>query len=373
MINLKNRKVELLKLNKANIESELNKNNYNIYDLAAYYISNFQGFNRGIKSDLRSDDHNSSLYTRVQNNKLIITDFGYKTGMDIYSYLNEKYFKGVGRFKDILEIIRKDFRLNNIESANFKASKTSLPIHYNKEIRNTSLPVKIEIKRQKLNGNIYWSKKDISYWKSYGISIKKLESKGIAPLNKFWITNNNTDGIRKEFNVEKELCYVYPFYRSKEGFFMYKIYMPLGFKGNKNFKWVSNVNKKVIQNVGHIPKSGELLIIQSSYKDIMCMEELIPDINAIAPNGEGIWFDDKEWDNLRANWKYIVLFANNDFEKKDNPGLTFARKHSEKYKIPYICTPDNTGSDISDYYKLLGKKNTKVFMAKALENIKLLI
>ena len=103
------------------------------------------------------------------------------------------------------------------------------------------------------------------------------------------------------------------------------------------------------------------------------MEILNPKLNIIAPNGEGIWFNDKVWQQLRKNWKNIVLFANNDFEKKDNPGLTFAKNHAEKYNISFISTPDNTASDISDYYKLYGKEKTKLFLKNSLDNIKLLI
>jgi hypothetical protein len=372
MLKLK-RNVELLKLSKKNLERELEKKGYNSYDLAAYYINNFQGFNKGVKSDLRSDDTNNSLFARIQNGKLLISDFGYKTGMSIYDYINEKHFQGLpGNFYKVLELIRSDFRINTIERANSRQGRTKKPIAYNKTIQNSNLPVKIEVKRQKFKGNIHWSKEDIEYWKSYGISINKLESKGIAPLSKFWITNFNKDGIRKEFNVRNELCYVYPFFRSKEGFFMYKIYLPKGFKGNPDFRWISNVNKKVVQNIQHIPKSGDLLIIQSSFKDCMLMEELI-DCNVVAPNGEGIWFDDETWYYIRKNWKNIILFGNNDSEKNDNPGLKFCKSHSEKYNIPFITTPDNTTSDISDYYKKYGLKKTQELLNNILTNIKLIV
>jgi len=357
-----------LKLNRLNIERELTRNGYNEYDLAKYYITGFKKFNESIKSDLRTDDYNNSLITRIENGRILISDFGYKTGMNIYNYLIEKYYVN---YKDafflVLDMIRRDFHLDEIESISNIGYKQNTPVKYNEIIKDSSLPVKIEVRRSKS-----WSKGDIEYWNSYGISIKKLEEKGIAPLDKFWITNYNKDGIRFQYNVENELAYVYPFFRNKDGFFMYKIYLPKGYKGNMDFKWVSNVNKKVIQNVEHIPKSGELLIIQSSYKDVMLMEELMPNLNILAPNGEGYFFDDEVWLELCENWNKIILFANNDSHKKNNPGLVFARRHSLKYKIPFICTPDNTASDISDYYKLYGRSKTLEFLDNCLENINLI-
>ncbi len=356
------------KLTRANVEEELRLNGWNEYDLAKHYIDGFKKLNTQIKSDLRDNDKNNSLLTRVHNGKLVISDFGLKTGMNIYNYLILKHSCS---FIQTLNTIRNDFNLDRIEKLPSGRVRRKVPVKHNKIIKET-LPVKIEVKRTRYKSKVHWLRKDIRYWKQYGISTNKLEEKKIAPLDTFWITNYNTNGRRTTFDVSKDLCYVYPSFRNKEGFFMYKLYIPEGFKNNNNFKWISNVNKKVIQNIEHIPKSGDLLIIQSSYKDIMLMEELDSSVNVIAPNGEGIWFEDEAWNQLRKNWKRIVLFANNDSNKEDNPGLAFARKHSEKYNIPFVCTPNGTTSDISDYYKEYGKGKTQVLLKEILNNINLI-
>lgn len=361
-------------LTRHNLEFELHQKGYNEYDLARYYITGFKKFNEMIKSDLRTDDLNNSLIVRIQNNKMIISDFGYKIGMNIYNYLLEKHYNGdPTKFINVLHQIRCDFNLDNLNALpKTQRSKIIEPVKYNEIIKDSSLPVKIEVKRKRINNKLVWTDKDIAYWDSYGIPISKVEEKGIAPLEKFWITNFNKDGLPRMYNVKEELCYVYPFFKNSEGLFMYKIYMPLGYKENMDFRWVSNVNKKVIQNLKFIPKSGDLLIIQSSYKDIMLMETLQSGLNIIAPNGEGIWFDDNVWLDLRKNWKKIVLFANNDFDKKDNPGKVFAERHSSLYNIPYVCTPDGTASDISDFYKNYGEIETKQFLKETLHRINLL-
>lgn len=362
-------------LTKENIEKALKDKGYNEFDVAKYYIPRFKRFNEHFKSDIRSDDHNNSMICRIQNGKLMISDFGYQTGMSIYDYLVLKYnFHQRNGFYRVLNMIREDFKLDGIlPLKGEKSPNTTNPIAYNEEIKESSLPVKIEVKRKRINGEIKWEKKDAEYWHSYGISLTKLEEKGIAPLEKFWITNFNKDGIRREYNVEKELCYVYPFYKNSKGNFMYKIYLPLGFKGNKDFKWISNVNKKVVQNYQCIDKTGELLIIQSSFKDTMLMEELMPGLNIVAPNGEGMWFNETIWKDLSSRYTYKLLFANNDYPKNPNPGLEFARKHSLLYNIPFVCTPDNTTSDISDYYKKYGKEETIKFLNQVFYNINLIL
>jgi hypothetical protein len=364
------------KLNKVNIEEGLKEKGYNEYDLAVHYIPNFKGFGIPVRSNLRTDDTNNSLVAVVINDKLMISDFGLKTGMNIYNYLIEKENlpNTKSSFYKVLDLIRKDFNLKNIESCvssnNIKKTNKH-PIKHNVPVQS-SLPVKIEVRRQRIDGKIHWTKEDIKYWKQYGISIKKLEEKKIAPLNAFWITNYSKGGMRIKYDVSKELCYVYPFFRNESGLFMYKIYLPQGFRGNKDFKWVGNVNRSIIQNIEHIPNSGDLLILQSSYKDIMLMEELFPtECYTIASNGEGMWFKIEEWRKLRKNWKKIIYFGNNDYPKNPNPGLEFARKHSNEFKIPFITTPDGC-SDISDFYKEFGLKKTKKFLTNCFENIKLI-
>jgi len=362
-------------LTKENIELELKRNGYNEYDLARYYISGFKKFNEHMKSDLRDNDKNNSMICRVRGNKLCISDFGYRVGMDIYGYLMDKlYNNSKDSFRLVLDTIRQDFRLDNIlPLPKAKTSLREFPIKYNEEVVNSDLPVKIEVKRRKFEGNLHWTYQDEEYWESFGISIKKLEEKGIAPLETFWITNYNKDGVRREYNLGYDLGFVYPFYRNSKGNFMYKLYLPLGFKGNKDFKWISNVNKKVVQNYQFLPKTGDLLILQSSFKDIMVMEELFPGLNIISFNGEGIWCENFVWEELKNRFSKQVLFANNDYTKKNNPGLTMARKHCLKYNIPFVCTPDGTTSDISDYYKKYGKEETIKFLNQVFYNINLIL
>ena len=63
-----------------------------------------------------------------------------------------------------------------------------------------------------------------------------------------------------------KLSYTYDYY-VKDGIFRRKIYQPL----NEYMKWLSNCSLDVVQNYRNLPKSGDLLIIQSSLKDALTM------------------------------------------------------------------------------------------------------
>ena len=376
-MNFKNRTLRK-NLNTKNVDTELRNRGYNQFDLAANYIQGFKGIGKSIKSDLRSNDKNDSLHTQVgKYGDLIVSDFGLKIGMTIFDYIGYKYYgEGARNYIKGLNKIKRDYRLSNLSSPMFKDNEIISkidPKRHNIIMDVNSLSVKLEVRRQRKKGEIYWTKQDIEYWAQYGISISKLEEKKIVPLSLFWITNYSKGGIRTKFDVSKELAYVYPFFRDEYGHFMYKIYLPYGYKGDLNFKWISNVNKKVVQNIENIPKKGSLLIIQSSYKDICTMEVLVDNLAILAPNGEGMWFDTEIWKYLRTNWKNIVLFGNNDSEKKDNPGLKFARKHALEYNIPFIALPNDTASDISDYYKEYGKDKTKKILDIIMDNVETLL
>ena len=67
-------------------------------------------------------------------------------------------------------------------------------------------------------------------------------------------------------------------------------------------KWKSNQ----IQGARRLPKyGGDLLIIQKSMKDVMCMYEL--GIIAIAPNSENLFLNDNQLEKVKNKFKRIIV------------------------------------------------------------------
>lgn len=54
-----------------------------------------------------------------------------------------------------------------------------------------------------------------------------------------------------------------------------------------------------------MPKNGDLLIIQKSMKDVMCLYEL--GITAIAPNSENLFLSDKQLEAVKNRFKRIIV------------------------------------------------------------------
>ena len=214
-----------------------------------------------------------------------------------------------------------------------------------------SLPKKATIIKIKKRN---WYKKDIDYWQQYGITLNRVKSKYISPISHFWIN----DTI---INLSGKLAYAYPL-GIHDNIFRYKIYQPF----DEKFKWISNTHKNIIQNYNFIPDAGELLIIQSSFKDVLCMEEL--GYYSIAPNSENIFINKDIFLKLQKNWNKIIFFANNDWNKLNNPGLAYAKQHQDKYNIDIIHTPDGW-SDISDYIKDNGLLEASNLIKKLINDI----
>lgn len=203
-----------------------------------------------------------------------------------------------------------------------------------------------------------FNKKEIEYWNKYLIPIKKVKEKGIFPTNSYYINN-------KKIWVRNQITFVYPYWKV-DGVMIYKIYSPF----NKRFKWISNVNEDIIDNINFIKKPKKHLIIQTSRKDIMLCElyrdkfGIFENYDFVAPPSESNFFSDEKWSYLQNTYNKIIYFANNDFEKENNPGITYAKKIKSKYKIDFIHTPDNTASDISDVAKLFGFDKTFKILKK---------
>lgn len=319
------------------------------------------------------NEKNTSASISEYNGKLYIKDFG-----DASQDKAETWYQLVARkngwnidtregFLKSLNWANKQFNLNLQEPnmatvRNFKSEVGSNTHRLITPLKSSKLPVKIEVKRST------WTEDSLNFWNQFDISKNKLESKHVAKLDYFWLTNPNKDNIRRRFDCRSQLTFVYPYYRRNDGTFMYKLYSPYS-----KYKWVANVNSSVIENWRFINPSKRKpnLIIQSAFKDIMMCEEyrdnfgVFEEYDFISPISEGIWFSDN-WEIIKSKYKKIIYWGNNDWDKEDNPGLAYAKKWSKDFDIPYIINPDWTkASDITDYRK----NNNTTLTLKLMEEI----
>ena len=289
-------------------------------DIFDYYCSSFKELGIKFCSELREDNAPSASIVQWRG-KLLYKDFGYpEHTFDCFSYIMHMF--GVD-FYSALRIIDNDFGLN-LASYKEKMAFTKGYLGYKSKISNVSKKVVIIKKRSR-----QWMKKDAEFWSKYLISKKTLINFGVCPITHYWINENR-------FSC-KETTYAYKIGKK------YKIYSP-----NEEYKWSSNTTNKHVQGYNQLPDTGDLLILTSSLKDVMCLYEM--GIPAIALQSEMIMPDEKLITHLKARFERIAIFYDNDFTNPNNPGQTMAAKIKDKYYFTNIAVPDVYHcKDLSDY------------------------
>jgi len=310
------------------------------------YLVDYKNINKPFKMR-KEEDHPSCTICYGTRGDLLMKDWGDPNQLKPetwYQFLQRtKYYSYNNSFIRCLAEVNEAFNLNLVKPR-FDVICNKVLIKNVPKIQDNPIEVEIKIKAKIKGNSIYYSNEDLSYWKQYGISKKKLKEKLVIPITTYWIND-------KAINIGNYLAYAYiGLGNNLKGIEAIKIYAP-------NKYWFGNTDKSLIFNKNFI-QPGELLIIQTSLKDIMCMEEL-GYINIIAPNSENTIFSTNIWTKLNTDYKHKIYFANNDFNKNPNPGIEYAKQWKEKYNISYIHTPDNTTSDISDYRKIYGEYKTK--------------
>jgi hypothetical protein len=309
------------------------------YDIFKYYCSNFKSTEKKFCSDLR-EDKSPSVSIAQWKGRLWYKDFGHpEHSFDCFSYICAKY--GCS-FIEALYLIDNDFQLNlssfkptGMYSMGVKAtSYTVQPV-----IKDT---VKLKVRFRK------WSTKDKIFWSKFGINKKTLLKFAVCPIDYYWINYHRFDC---------SLSYVFQI----KG--RYKIYSP-----NDEIKWISNTCMGNVQGWVQLPKSGDIVVLTSSLKDVMCLFEL--GFSAIALQSEMQMPKEGLISALQKRFKDVVVFYDNDFTNVDNPGQTMAKKICNKFSLKNICIPSEFGvKDISDYiskYKSL--KDAKHLVANSYYN-----
>lgn len=303
-------------------------------DMAMKYITGFEKVGKPFKSEFRNEAVASSRLRWNQYGYLMFKDFGdpnLHKALTMIEYVSHKYNIDS---QAAVNKIAQDFGLVDGSSELSSISKRK---KIKRELIETPSSLIINIKKRK------YTDYDRDYWGQFYIPIEMLQRNHIHSISHVWYNR----GFPIEF-TEQYCAYSYDYYWH-EGIFRRKIYSP----NDANNKWYSNTDYSIVQNQPNIPKSGDLLFIQSSYKDCMSMELL--GFWAVAPNKEGSWFTDIYWNKLKERYKKIIIMWDNDHFKEQNSGLLMAQKFSEMYGLPYIMTPSvDKITDISEFNRAYG-------------------
>ena len=294
-----------------------------------------------VRNTTRNDKNPTCGFYRNGNGTLILHDFATGEYFNCFSYVMKIYNCN---YYEALDIIASDFGLIN---HNNKPALTIRHVPTFKNEENKITYIQIEMGK--------FEEQDLKWWGSFGITEKTLNKYRVFSCKSVFL-NGNLVSQRAQHN----LIYGY-YFGKKDGIEQWRIYFPK----RKEMRFMGNVSTKTIQGYKQLPKGGKLLVITKSMKDVMLLYEL--GIPAIAPNSETQFVSDKMLEELHTRFKHIVLLYDNDLT-----GVTFTNKIRKAHPdlIPFLIPRKTLCKDLSDFYKVYGKLETKKLIKSGINYIK---
>ena len=289
------------------------------YDIFRYYCHNFKNYGDKFCSELR-EDRSPTCSIVPWKGKVIYKDFGSGDSHDCFSYIQAKY--GL-TFSEAMRVIDTDFGLG-LQSGT--VIKSQIAITYGTQDVIEKRPTKIEKKARQ------WNVEDKNFWSQFHIPKHLLTKFGVQPIDYFWI------------NEARYRCHSLSYVYNING--RYKVYRPFETEG----KWYSNTSKDDIQGWRQLKDNGDIVILASSLKDVMCLNVL--GYEAIALQSEMQMPSAELIKQLSERFEVVAVLYDNDFEKDANPGQTMANKICAEFNLINIILPAHYKSkDISDLMK----------------------
>jgi hypothetical protein len=290
------------------------------YDIFKHYCSSFKKLGAKFCSDLR-EDKSPGVSIVEWKSTLLYKDFANEEHtFNCFGYVMHKYNLD---FVGALQLISRDFGLGlaatDVMPTARRYTYTKTPL--------TQAVIRIKSRR--------WLPEDADYWKKFCIPKSLLVKFDVHPVKYFWINETRFH--------PPSISYAFRFNGG------YKIYSPY----ESDNKWYSNVGRNVIQGYSQLAKTGDIVFLTSSLKDVMCLEVL--GYASIALQSEMQLPEEALVQTLKERFKKVIVFYDNDFGSEQNPGQTMASKICSKFDIPNIYVPDiYCSKDISDLIKNRG-------------------
>jgi hypothetical protein len=289
-------------------------------------------------SPVRYDNKITCAFYKSKSGILYLHDFATNEHLDCWNLVMRlfecDYYKA-------LDIIAKDFGL--IEGT-YKLSTIEI-IPKLKESESSKIQVQIKD----------YSEKELSWWNQFGISKKILKKYQVFSLQHVFL-----NGELKFTSSEQCPIYGYYFGKDKNKEEKWKVYFPL----KKEYRFLNSTSKKLLQGYHQLPKTGDLLVITKSMKDVMALYSF--GIASCAPNSETLFVNDKQLEEFKQRFKHILVIYDNDKTGLHNMWL-IKKQHPE---LNYFWMPWYLSKDFTDSIKLIGVDNMKEYIDEFMSNYK---
>lgn len=304
------------------------------YDIISHYWETGFDVGKTYNSPFREDHNPSFGVIKNGTGALIWNDLATGDSGNAITFVKNKL--NLDSYKASLDRIYKDLIL--------QGHRTPEDILKPLKSKEKGLKKDIGVKRQKL------TQIDIDYWIQFGITPEVLKTFNVDSIKYFFIN----DLVYWAY-VNDNPMYSYKVYDK------YKIYRP---KANKKDKWQGNLTKNYVFGYKQLPKTGDLLIITKSLKDVMMLYTM--GYNAISPCSEGTLLPSVVVEDIKTRFKNIIVIYDND-----EAGIKSAKKMNDKYQFKTVVVPEESGEkDLTDYYVRYGKVNTSILLEALFGNEK---
>ncbi|MEE3343900.1 MAG: toprim domain-containing protein [Bacilli bacterium] len=296
-----------------------------------YYTGSNVTSKKLVTSCLRNDNHVTVGFYKSKSGILYMHDFATNEHIDCWNLVMRLYNCN---YYEALKIIAQDFNLVN---SNVVKSNSPKIVESLKETESSRIQVQIK----------KYTDKELEWWKQFGISIKTLKKFQVFSLQHIFL-----NGELKFTSSEQCPIYGYYFGKDKNGNEKWKCYFPT----RDSFRFLNNLSKKVLQGYHQLPKTGELLVITKSMKDVCALYEF--GIPAVSPNSETLFLDDKKLEEFKQRFKHILVIYDNDRPGLHNMWL-IRKQHPE---LNYYFLPWYLSKDFTDSIKMVGVENMKEYV-----------
>ena len=281
-------------------------------------------------SPFRGDHKVTCAFYKSKSEVLYLHDFATNEHINCFEVVMRLYNCN---YYEALKIIAQDFGL--VEGEHKISTFKVVP-----SIKETeSSKIQVQIKD--------YTDKELEWWSQFGINKKLLKKYHIYSIQNVFL-----NGDLKFISSPKCPIYGYYFGKDKRGEEKWKIYFPL----KKEYRFLNNLSKKVLQGYHQLPKTGDLLVITKSMKDVVAMYDF--GIAAVSPNSETLFIDDKKLEEFKQRFKHILVLYDNDRPGKHNMWL-IRKQHPE---LNYYYLPFYLSKDFTDSIKLVGVDNMKDYV-----------
>lgn len=278
-------------------------------------------------SIIRPDNKPTCAFYKDKKGILKYKDFAGPTfdfvGLVMYIY-NCSYYKA-------LRIIANDFGFISIP----KMEKNMPKITYSGfELQETEkAQIQVEIQE--------FSKKELSWWESFGITLTTLQRFKVYSIKSVFLNGNY-------FMSSSSTTPIYGYYGGDDSNKneLWRLYMPTKLK----YRFLSNWNATMIQGAKQVPKDGDFIVITKSLKDVMALYEF--GIPAIAPNSENLFLTECQYSKLEQRFKEIYLLYDRDLA-----GVRAANKIRKQFPSLKVLLMPKV-KDFTDYVKKYGTLKT---------------